>query len=631
MQQITTFFFSDASRLRWVAMWAIGMVLSSQVARAQQGLELVPIQPFRTPVATTVTPSSAKPAALTLPFFEDFSTSLNQLDPVLWVAGSGVSVNNTLPINQPTVNVATFDGINGNGLPYVFSGDGQAYGATDTLTSQPIALSSYTIADSVYLSFYWQRKGLGDLPDVEDSVRLQFRLPDGAWRTVWSQSGGVFSNNFVQQFVRVTPPFFHANFQFRFQSFGKQTGSFDQWHLDYLYLNQRRSVFDRYIKDVACRQTVSPYLKRFTAMPLRKYRLNPAAETADSITTDINNLFNNFNFTTFRFTVRDEVSGRLVQDNQEVSSPQIASLSSQRKSQKPTPFTGATGSRAVLRAKFDVLTTDNQNPSILGINLRRNDTISGVTMLDNYYAFDDGSAEVGLKINFSQSSVVMQFPATGSDTVSAVRLFLAPNGENQTGQVFSVGVYANNNGSPGRVLGQQAFPARYGTGRNGFVDYTFDKSVVVNDTFYVGYTQVSSDSYLSVGFDKNTPFTNQIFLRLGGASSSRWEKNTTVQGAIMLRPVMGGSISSTLVTGVAEEPLSALQVYPNPTSGQFSWDNPALSQIDVMDLSGRLLQSIPTSATYRTATLSPSLAEGIYLLRLSDAKRTVVQKIILRK
>ncbi|MBC8152542.1 MAG: T9SS type A sorting domain-containing protein [Bacteroidetes bacterium] len=616
-------------------LWVMMAVLLSPAVRAQPGLELVPIQPVRTlavtPVPAPVVYSPAKPAASTLPFFDDFSTSLNQPDPALWVTGSGVLINNTLPVNQPTVNVATFDGVNARGVPYVFSGDGLAYGPTDTLTAQPIDVSTYTTADSVYLSFYWQQKGLGDLPDVEDSLRLQFRGPDGAWRTVWRQSGGVFGNNFVQQFVQVTPPYFHAAFQFRFQSFGKQSGSFDQWHIDYLYMNRGRSRFDRFIKDVACRQAVSPYLRRYTAMPLRQYLLNPAAETADSVTTDINNLFNNFNFTTFRFTVRDQVSGRLVQDSQQSSSALIPSLSSQRKSHKPTPLTSAPGRRAILRAKFDVLTTDDQNPSIPTINLRRNDSISGVTVLDNYYAFDDGSAENGLKINLGQSTVVMQFPATGSDTISAVRLCLVPNGENQTGQVFSVGIYANNGGFPGQALGQQAFPAMYGTERNGFIDYVFDRSVVVQDTFYVGYTQVSNDSYLSVGFDRNTPFTRQIFLRLGGSSSSRWEKNTTVQGALMLRPVMGGSTSSTLVTATPEAVSTALRVYPNPTRGQLSWDNPALSQIEVMDLSGRVLQSMPVSPSYRTATLNPSLPDGFYLLRLTAPAGTTVQKILLRK
>ncbi len=604
------------------------MVLSGPAVWAQSGIQLVPIRPFQPWMDSPVAPSPARVEALTLPFFDDFSTSSAQPDPKLWVASSGAYINNTLPVNQPTVNVATFDGLRANGAPYVLNSTGLSYGATDTLTSQPIDLSGYAVADSVYLSFYWQRKGFGELPDVEDSLRLQFQAANGTWQTVWKQAGGVFSNNFVQQFIRVTQPYFHASFQFRFQSFGQQTGAFDQWHIDYLYMNRGRSVFDRYIKDIACRQAVSPYLKRYTAMPLRQYLVNPAAETADSVTTDINNLFNNFNFTTYRFTVQDQVSGRLVQDVQQPLSALIPALSSQRKSQKPTSFIGTTGTRAVLRSKFDVLTADDQNPSIPTINLRRNDTISGVTVLDDYYAFDDGTAEVGAQINIRQSSVAIRFVLNKPDTLTGIRMCIVPAGRDQTGQAFSVGVYANNHGVPGQRLASKSVAVQYSNTRNGFMDYRFNTSVMVTDTFFVGYTQINSDSPLAVGLDKNSPFRKQTFSSLAG---SAWVLDTTLQGALMIRPVIGRSASSTIITGVNDEPSAALLVYPNPTRGQLTWGNPALSHIDVIDLSGRLLQSIVTAPEYRSATLTESLPDGLYLLRLSDGKRTVVQKILLRK
>ncbi len=623
MSQLFTGFFRS-NRLFLVLL----TVLSGPAAWAQSGIKLVPIRPFQPWTIAPVTPSSARPEALSLPFFDDFSTAQARPDTRLWVDGSGVYINNTLPVNHPTVNVATFDGLRANGAPYVLNATGLSYGPTDTLTSQPIDLSGNAFADSVYLSFYWQRKGLGELPDVEDSLRLQFQAADGSWQTLWKQTGGVFSNNFTQQFVRVTQPFFHADFQFRFQAFGQQTGPFDQWHVDYVYLNRGRSIFDKYIKDIACRQAVSPYLKRYTAMPLRQYIVNPTAETADSVTTDINNLFNNFNFTTYRFTVQDQVSGRVVQDVQQPLAALIPSLSSQRKSQKPLPFTGATGTRAVLRAKYDVLTADDQNPSIPTINLRRNDTISGVTVLDDYYAFDDGSAEVGLQVNIRQSTVVTRFVLNKPDTLTGVRMCIVPDGRDQTGQLFSVGVYASQGGLPGKRLVQKSFAAQYSTVRNGFVDYRFDASVMVSDTFYVGYTQISSDSPLAVGFDKNSPFTKQIFYNLAG---SAWAPYTESQGALMIRPVMGRSTSSTIITGINEAPSAVLQVYPNPTTGQLLWANPALNQIDVLDLSGRLLQSILTVPENRSATLNGSLPDGLYLLRLSDGQHTAVQKILFRK
>jgi hypothetical protein len=85
--------------------------------------------------------------AITLPFFDDFSqhkTSI--LNPKLW-KNSDVSIHNTFPINQLSVNVATFDSRNSAGIPYNFSNK-FAYGINDTLTSQPIDLSQLAPADT---------------------------------------------------------------------------------------------------------------------------------------------------------------------------------------------------------------------------------------------------------------------------------------------------------------------------------------------------------------------------------------------------------------------------------------------------------------------------------------------------
>lgn len=618
------------------------LMIPATVAQAQRGIQFVPIQPFQSGADRTKTSplnavstrqASSRTAALGLPFFDDFSTSPNGPDPALWQAGSGVYINNTLPIGHPSVNVATFDGLNANGSPYVFTVGTtglQATGPTDTLTSLPIDLSPYTPADSVYLSFYWERRGLGELPDGEDSLRLQFYGADTTWHTIWMQTGGTTDSLFTQAFIPVSAAFLKANFQFKFQSFGRQSGMFDQWHVDYIYLNRGRSQTDRYIKDVACRRAVSPYLKRYTAMPLRQYLVNPAAETADSITTDINNLFNNFNFTTYHFTVQDQVSGQIVQDEQQTLSTLIPSLSSQLKSQKPTPMTtvagGATNRRVVLRSKFDILTTDDQNPSIPTINLRRNDTISGLTVLDNYYAYDDGTAEVAVQINQQEAQVAVRFMASQLDTLSGVRMCIVPAKTNLTGQTFALSVYNNDRGRPGRSLYQQSFAVAYPSQRNGFVDFTFANGVPVTDTFYVSFTQIASD-FVGIGFDRNSPFTNQTLLNLG----PKWEvpDNSSTRGALMIRPVVGGT-AKPVITAIDQEPSSVLQVYPNPTAGSLTWDNPKLIRLDVYDVAGRLVHSVTADKGRQTTSLT-HLADGLYILHLFDGERTVTQKIIVRK
>ncbi|RYF51232.1 MAG: T9SS type A sorting domain-containing protein, partial [Cytophagaceae bacterium] len=192
--------------------------------------------------------------------------------------------------------------------------------------------------------------------------------------------------------------------------------------------------------------------------------------------------------------------------------------------------------------------------------------------------------------------------------------------------------YSNRSGRPGTAIYQQAFTTQYPTYRNGFVEFKFSKSVSVRDTFYIGYQQISSSdtTYLRLGFDKNSPFGSQIFYNAG----SNWDQNLAsaslnVQGAFMLRPVMGAK-PDTIVTAVPEpEPLAPLRTYPNPTTGLVRWDEPGLTRLDVMNNAGRVLLTLEPSRGQQTLDLS-YLPDGLYLIRLVADKRSAVQKLIIQ-
>ncbi|WP_247231736.1 T9SS type A sorting domain-containing protein [Telluribacter sp. SYSU D00476] len=591
-------------------------------------LELVPIiPPAGESVQTTgSTKQSARTQALRLPVFDDFSTSNTFPDPTLWMPGSGVYINNVLTTTHPSINIATFDGLNAAGVPYNFVNE-QAQGDTDTLTTQPIDLGGLTAADSVYLSFYWQARGLGELPDDVDTFRLEFLNQKGDWISVWKQSGAVFDTLYKHTFIPVRDAsYLHAGFRFRFRGHGRSSGAFDSWHLDYIYLNRNRSINDRFIKDVAVRQPLTSFLKRYTAMPLDQYWLNPAAETADSIRTDIVNLFNNFNFTSYTFTIRDQLTGREIQRYQEPLSVFIGPGQTQKKAVRLTPIARQSGvERLRLKLKFDLLTTDDQNPTIPSVNLRRNDTISTITELADYYAYDDGSAEFGVRMNQRLGRTVVRFVLNRPDTLGGVRMALVPFRRNQTGQAFTIQVWNSSNGRPDRVVHQQSVRASYGTTRNGYVDFPFANGVAVTDTFYVGWLQIGEDP-LTVGFDRNSQLgASQLYTNL----SNEWAGNLDLKGSVMIRPYVGGKDDG-LITG--SEPLPALQVrvYPNPTSGTIQWDSDLIRQIEVYSAQGIPVRVIVPSDGVREASLS-HLPEGMYVLRITDGQRTAVQKLVIRK
>lgn len=600
----------------------LGMVFTTPLL-AQ--LEVIPLGSFKS--RETISPTkSARISILNLPFFDDFSTATIHPDDALWMPGSGVYINNTLTTTHPSINVATFDGLNAKGVPYNFTNE-QAQGDSDTLTSQPINLAGLTARDSIYLSYYWQAKGLGELPDGADTFRLEFLNQLGDWITVWKRGGSEFSENFQQSFIPITnPAFLHANFQFRFRAFGRLSGAFDTWHLDYIYLNKNRSLTDRFIRDITVRKPLTPLLIGHTAMPFKHYFARPELETADSVRTDIVNLFNNFNFTSFTFTIFDEFGKQEVQRFQEPVSAFIQAQSVQSKSIRIRPITKPdTGAMMRLRYKFDLLTTDDQNSSIPTVNLRRNDTISAYTDLDDYYAYDDGSAEFGVRMNQRLGRTALRFITRVPDTLGGVRMATVPFRKDLSGQGFTIQVWSNLAGKPDRVIYQKSVPLNYSADRNGFVEYIFDNGVAVLDTFYVGWLQISEDA-LSVGLDRNSELgSSQLFSNL----SQEWVQNTEIKGSVMIRPFFGGKASD-IITGQEPALTSSLFVYPNPTNGLIRWSNQSLKQIDVFTLQGlKVRTEIPTD-TQREASLA-ELSEGIYVLRLTDGLRVATQKIVIKK
>jgi hypothetical protein len=77
---------------------------------------------------------------LQLPFWDDFSTTTNTPDTLLWKIGQDVFINEGLSKNPPTYKVATLDGLRGNGIAYDILNE--FFGPTDTLASHIIDLSN---------------------------------------------------------------------------------------------------------------------------------------------------------------------------------------------------------------------------------------------------------------------------------------------------------------------------------------------------------------------------------------------------------------------------------------------------------------------------------------------------------
>ncbi|GAB2647992.1 hypothetical protein GCM10027035_47060 [Emticicia sediminis] len=567
--------------------------------------------------------------SITLPFFDDFSQNKTSIpNPKLWKNG-GVSINNTFPINQPSVNVATFDSRNAAGIPYNFSNK-FAYGSTDTLTSVAIDLSGLAAKDSVYLSFYWEAKGLGELPDSDDSLVVLFLNNKNQWKTIWRQEG-ISKDAFTQKILAVNQAeYFHKNFQFRFETRGRQSGAFDMWHVDFVYLNKQRRLKDIYTQDIALRGFKNSYLKRYSAMPLRQYLVNPSAETNSSMEVLVSALQRNARLVNFTWTVSDTVSKSILLNerggNETVTTPNppnkrnnVPVFSTFPQKQAVLKFT----QRIAYEGTGTTIVPDSTN-NIPDALLLSNDSVSVYTPLLDYYAYDDGTAETGADTDQTLGKVAVKFSLNRADTVNAVRFNFTPYFKDIAGQFFLLQITESTNGKPAKILHQQSVRVRYPSEINGFVEYPLDMNIAVKDTFFVSWTKVNED-VIGVGVDKNSDFSSNIYYSLG----NEWIQNKSLKGSLMVRPVMGFKANSSGQNGspLASEVPNDKQflVYPNPTSGVLRWNFENIQSISIFDVSGKEIFHKKTDSQELNIE---NLPDNIYYINFSDGKKNFIRKIV---
>lgn len=566
-----------------------------------------------------------------IPFYDDFSQTKNSNpNPNLWING-GVSINNTFAINQPSINVATFDGRNALGIPYNFSNK-FAYGITDTLASRPIDLSSFTASDSLYLSFYWEARGLGDLPDSDDTLMVSFLNNQNKWIPIWKQSGGVSADNFKQVLLVVKKTeFFHQNFQFKFEAMGRQSGPFDTWHIDFVYFNKNRRLKDVYTQDIALRGFKNSYLKRYSAMPLKQYLVNPAAEINSTIEVNINNLQKSARLVNFTWQITDTLS-KTTYVNIKGGNETIITPNPPTKKNPTEAISNFSQKQAVLKFSqklsyegSGVIIIPDSTNNIPDKELLANDSISIFTPLLDYYAYDDGTAEIGADTDQNFGKVAVKFVLNKPDTVNAVRFNFSPYFKDISGLFFLLQIHASENGKPGKILHQQNIKVQYPTKINGFTEYVLDMNVPVKDTFFVAWTKVYED-VIAVGIDKNSPqFADNIYYNKG----FDWIQNTSLKGSLMVRPVMGFKIGAGGQNGTplaSEEPIDRqFVVYPNPTSDVLKWNFDNIKSISIFDASGR--EVFYKNIDNQEVDLK-NLPESTYYIKFSDGKKNFIRKIV---
>ncbi len=215
---------------------------------------------------------ASTPDTLHLPVVDDFSYEGIYPSADYWT-DNYVFINRSFAYAPPTIGVATFDGLDQYGN--VYSLTPTASGACDTLTSKPINLfddgagHNYALSDSINLSFYYERKGVGDAPESTDSLVLQYYNTDSSkWYSQWKITGGTDITFTWVKLDLTDATFLRNGFRFRFINFGSKAGAADHFHLDYIAL---RPYDVNPIVDNAFVYNSPPLLQNYSAMPWRHY------------------------------------------------------------------------------------------------------------------------------------------------------------------------------------------------------------------------------------------------------------------------------------------------------------------------------------------------------------------------
>ncbi|MGD9992284.1 MAG: T9SS type A sorting domain-containing protein [Salinivirgaceae bacterium] len=566
-----------------------------------------------------------------LPFFDDFSA--NQLLPSAdnWT-DQDVYINNTFGIGPMSLGVATFDAVDANGFMYETIDNKPVI--ADRLTSRIIDLSTYSPADSLYLTFFYQPQGMGDSPEFNDSLILEFLTTDTLVK-VWYANGSDF-NTFKTNVLKVpdssgdtllfkmvhlkvdNPLFFSSSFHFRFSNYastyridlnGSMRTNCDMWNIDYVYFNANRTLSDTIFADVAFVKPPRSFIKTYSSVPWAHFDL-AISKIRDDVYYNIrNNDQIKRNLSEFMLFIRNEA--------QSVDTFRLGLEGSMSGVEAFTnyvdfryPWSGDNFPVSWYPAKKATIEMEAR----LGVQASdpaENNVAFRTVEFDDYYAYDDGTAEFAYGVFGETRQVACYFETYKPDTLFGFSMYFVPNKENFGAlQNFYPHVWTSVNEKPGEKINpdEPITTIEYSDQRNQFVYIPLSQPVYVDKSFFIGWEQ-NEDLSINLGFDANTNTRTKRYYYNDGWHQGDDDK----EGSLMLRPVF----AKRTITAIAEEnSVNSFSVYPNPSTGNLHISfttEPEQGKVAIFNSLG--IKVFESGLEQNSYNLS-HLPNGVYLVRV---------------
>lgn len=605
------------------------------------------------PKHTQVLNTNLKPlsGSLLLPFIEDFSyaDTSHYADPNKW-ADSTVYINTGFPIRPPSIGVATFDGLNKFGYPYQPNLANLSLSLpADTLTSQPINLfttaTSQTLqpGDSVALSFYYQARGYGEAPELNDSLIVDFFKPNqnvwvnNVWYKLGNSSPNVNDTTFKYAFIWISDTaYLKDGFKIRFRAKASPTGSFDNWHLDYIIVDKSMSqVTIPNYNDLTFAYMPTPFLRDYSSMPYNQYT------EADMATKNLVKIKNNSNAAmnvTYenRFFDQNNTQVHFYTGASNILGPfNTGGYSNYINHANPSfnysfaPMPDPVEYRIEHRVFQSGIPTDFINDNNKVVQYQR---------FRDYYALDDGSAEAGYYINTTGGKMAMKVVVNFPDSFLAVRIYIDPVGKIQQSEGskgFRIVLWGGDNNGPGAVISTDTiFKPRYYMDKstNEFSEYKLIRpKFLAAGVYYVGIQQLAIENpsdIITVGFDRNTDHRTSMYYDAG----SGWTQSN-IPGSVMIRPVFGKILPPPVGIHEAQTPANlSVKIYPNPASDEVTLlsEEPITASYMIVNAMGQVMSNGEMNG--KSVNIhTQHLADGIYFLSLKTGTQLVQQgKLIIQ-
>ena len=334
-------------------------------------------------------------------------------------------------------------------------------------------------------------------------------VADTVWFNIWSVPGQrleqfMAENNglyFKQVKIPVTDPkFFTDHFYFRFfnyasivsSSLPSERSNEDNWSVDFIYLNANRNINDNDYPMLSFSGKQPTFFKRYQSIPYRQYRVNPTAAIHTNLQIDIANLDGVEHTANYYYTVKQIAGNQYFEHHLEPTIIQpyreVGYLDCPEYGESAAcPYVGElfalnmwqdSVSYEVKHFVYDSTCV----PPLLDSMVYR-------VGMYNYYAYDDGTPELGFGLSNAGGKFAMRFDLAEHDTIQGVQLLINHTLKDANNKYFDIVVWKDENGKPGEEIYRLANQRpQWQDQIYRFTYYRFDRFITAAGAIFVGTT-----------------------------------------------------------------------------------------------------------------------------------------------